>query len=131
MPTMLRWLVIPPAIAAAWLLAILLALGLREVVIRFCPAEDMVSGLCMASWYRYVDGGIILGGAGIAAALILAVSVLLAPSHRVAVASVVLVGGVAAAFYMAYTLGLWGCFSVAVMAGVVTWFALLRWRNCP
>lgn len=129
MTTVLRWLAIPPAIFAAWSLAILLGFGLRDVAIRFCPAEDMVSGMCMASWYRFVEGGVIVGCAGIAAALILAVSVLLAPSHRVTVASVVLGGGVAVAFYMAYMSGAWGSFGGAVLAGVIAWFAMQRWAK--
>jgi len=127
MTTTLRWLAIPPAIVAAWALAVLLGFGLRDVAMSFCPAEDMVSGMCMASWYRYVEGGIIIGCAAIAAALVLAVSVLLAPSHRVAVATVVLGGGVAVAFYMAYMSGAWDSFGGAVLAGVIAWFAMQRW----
>jgi hypothetical protein len=126
---MLRWLAIPPAIVAAWALAILLGFGLREVAIHFCPAKNMVSGMCMASWYRYVEGGIIVGCAGIAAALILAVSVLLAPSHRVTVASVVLGGGVAIAFCIAYASGAWDSFGGAVIAGGIAWFAMQRWAK--
>lgn len=122
MTAMLRWLALPPALFAACLLAILLGVGLHEVAIRFCPAQDMVSGVCMAAWFRYAEGGIITGCTGIAAAWMLVVSVLLAPSHRVAVASVVFGGGVAAAFYMAYASGAWGSFAAAVLAG---WLARL------
>ncbi|MGB4117590.1 MAG: hypothetical protein WBK51_13705 [Polaromonas sp.] len=131
MTTMLRWLAIPPAIVAAWVLAILLGFGLRDVAVRFCPAEDMVSGMCIASWYQYVERSIIVGCAAIAAALILAVSVVLAPSHRVTVATVVLSGGLAAAFYMAYMSGAWDSFCGAVLAGFIAWFAMQRWAKMP
>jgi hypothetical protein len=131
MTTTLRWLAIPAAIVAAWALAILLGIGLFEVAIRFCPSDDMVSGMCVAPWYRYVEGGIVVGCAGVAAALILAVSVLLAPSHRVAVAAVVLGGGVAVAFYMAYMTGAWDSFGGAVLAGGIAWFAMQRWAHTP
>lgn len=131
MTTTLRWLAIPPAIVAAWALAILLGIGLLEVAICFCPADDMVSGMCVAPWYRYVEGGIVVGCAGIAAALILVVSVLLAPSHRVVVATVVLGGGVAVAFFMAYKSGAWDSFGGAVLAGFIAWFAMQRWAQMP
>jgi len=129
MVTVLRWLAIVPAVVAVWWLTILLRFGLLEVAIRFCPPEQLVSGICVAPWYRYVEGGIIVGCAGLAAALIIAVSVLLAPSHRLSVASVILAGGVVVALYMAYAAQAWGSFAAAVLAGAIAWSAVLWWAR--
>src|SRR5262245_26307521 len=126
MITVLRWLAIPLAMFAGWWLTIFLGIGLLEVAIRFCPAEDMVSGMCVASWYEYVEDGIIAGCAGVFAAFAVAVSVLLAPAYRPTVASVVLGGGVVVALYMAYASGAWGSFAGAVLAGVISWSVVQR-----
>jgi hypothetical protein len=127
----LRWLAIVPAVLAVWWLIMLLGFGLLEVAIRFCPSDQLVSGMCMATWYRYVEDGIIVACSGLAAFLILAVSVLLAPSHRLTVASVILGGGVAVALYMAYAAQAWGSFAAAVLAGVIAWSAVLWWTRTP
>ena len=129
MVTALRWLAIAPAVFAVWWLTFLLGLGLIEVAIRFCPAEELISGMCMAPWYRYVEGGIIVVCAGITAASIIAVSVILAPSHRVSVASVILGAGVLVALYMAYTAEAWGSFAAAVLAGTVAWSVVFCWSR--
>jgi hypothetical protein len=129
MVTALRWLAIVPAVLAVWSLTMLLGFGLLEVAIRFCPSEQLVSGMCMAPWYRYVEGGIIVGCSGLAAFSILAVSVLLAPSHRLSVASLILGGGVAVALYMAYGAQAWGSFAAAVLGGLIAWSAVLWWTR--
>jgi hypothetical protein len=87
--------------------------------------------MCVASWYRYVEGGIIVGCAGIAAVLIIVISVLLAPAHRLSVASVILGGGVVVALYMGYAAQAWGSFAAAVLAGVTAWSAVLWWVRRP
>jgi hypothetical protein len=83
--------------------------------------------MCVAPWYRYLEGAIIAGCAGLAAALIVGVSVLLAPSHRLLAASVVLAAGVLVVLYMAVRAQAWGSFAAALVAGVLAW-ALVFWR---
>ncbi len=113
----LRWLGMVPACFVAWWLSLLLGFGLLEVANRFCPAEDFISGMCVAPWFRYVEDGIIAGCAAIAAAAIVLVAVMLAPSHRLPVASVVLGAGILVALYMGYATQAWGSFVAAVLAG--------------
>jgi hypothetical protein len=129
MVTALRWLAIVPAVFAVWWLTLLLGFGLLEVAIRFCPAEELISGMCMAPWYRYVERGIIAACAGIAAASIIGISVMLAPSHRVPVASVILGAGVLVALYMAYAAHAWVSFAAAVLAGTVAWSVVFWWSR--
>lgn len=123
---LLRWLSIPPMMFVAWILSLLLGFGLRDVATRLCPPAEIVSGMCGAAWYAHAEQGIIAGCAGFAAALILVTTVLLAPSHRVQLASAVLAGGVAVAIYMAHMTGAWDCFGAATACGAITWLVLKR-----
>jgi len=127
MVTVLRWLAIVPAVLAVWWLTILLGIGLLQLAIRFCPPEELISGACMVPWHRYVESAVIVGCAGLAAALIVTVSAMIAPSNRLAVASVVLVGGIVVALYMAYGAQAWGSFAAAIVAGAIAWLAVLWW----
>jgi hypothetical protein len=127
MVSALRWLAIGPAVLAVWWLTILVGIGLLDVAIRYCPAEELVSGMCTASWYRYVEGAVIAGCAGFAAALIVAASAVMAPSHRLPVASVVLAGGIVIALYMALTTQEWSSFAAAVLAGAIAWLVVFWW----
>ena len=129
MAAALRWSAIVPAVLAVWWLTMLLGFGLLEVAIRFCPTEQLVSGVCMAPWYQYVEAAVIAGCAGIAAASIIAVSVLLAPSHRLIVASVVLTGGAVVAAYMGATTEMWSSLGSAMVAGVIAWYAIFSRRR--
>lgn len=129
MLTALRWLAIVPAALGVWWLTLLLGLGLADVAILLCPPEELISGMCAAPWYRYVEGGLIMGCAGLAAVLIVVVSAVLAPSHRLCVASAVLGGGVIVALYMAYAAGAWGSFAAAVLAGTTGWSGILWWTR--
>lgn len=125
----LRWLAMPPAALLAWWGSLLIGFELLEVAIRFCPPEDLVSGTCVAPWYRDLEDAIIAGCAGLAAALIVGVSALLAPSQRLLVATVVLAAGVLVALHMAVGAQAWGSLAAALVAGLLAWGVVFQWAR--
>jgi hypothetical protein len=122
----LRWIAIIPAILLAWVTAFASGIGLMELGKSYCPPEDLVSGLCVAKWYSYVETMIFCFSTAFGAALIVGVSGLLAPSRKVAATSVVFAGGIVYGMYFAAVTGLWPSFVSAVIAGALILWVVIR-----
>ena len=93
-----------------------------------CPPEKLVSGVCNARWYGDLEYAVILGWAALAGALAVAVSAVVAPSHRGAVATVAFLAVLAMFLPLAYALG-WRPSVGAIFTGAVSWVWVLWWER--
>ena len=126
-----RWLAVVPAAFLAWHIAIFVGLALLAVLDALCPADQMVSGLCVASWYQGAEAGVFIFCAAFAAALLVSACTLVAPDHRGIVAWTTLALGILLATYLALeTMAVWE-FVAAVTAGTVTAWLLSRVKWGP
>ncbi|MDH3645070.1 MAG: hypothetical protein OES38_23415 [Gammaproteobacteria bacterium] len=123
----LRWLAILPVLYVSWHIALIVGMVLLTTAEAFCPPEQMVSGLCVAEWFLWVEGAIFMFGAGLAAALMVASVAVVAPAHRARVATVVFVAGLLLAAYLGVTADALKEFAAAVIAGLVTLLVVIRW----
>lgn len=101
MINLLRWIGIVPTVIAGWYLALITGLFLFASLDSLCPPEELVSGMCNASWYPLASRLLICFGAALSAFLVVLVASLVAPSQRKAVAWVAYAIGAVIAFYMA------------------------------
>ena len=101
MINLLRWIGILPAAIAGWYLALITGLLLLAALDSLCPPEEVVSGMCNASWYPLASRLLMCFGAALSAFLVVLVSSLVEPSQRKAVAWLAYVVGAVIAFYMA------------------------------
>lgn len=118
--TWLRWLLVLPAAWVAWYAAVLIGFGLYSVAEALCPPEQVISGMCVAPWFGYVDRAIFCTGAGLAAAFIIFSCAIVAPSHRRVVTLVTLGAGSVVALVLALATHALPEFIAAVVSGLLT-----------
>jgi hypothetical protein len=95
--TALRWVLVPLAAAIAWALSIAVGVALHNGIERLCPADQFISGLCVAPWFPFVERLVFCASAALAAGLILISCTFTAPkSRRVVAAAVFAIGSVIA-----------------------------------
>jgi len=121
-----RWLAMVPAAILAWHVAILIGFALLAVLDALCPAEQMVSGLCVAPWFRGAEAGVFIFSAAFAGAALVAVCTLVAPGHRGIVAWTTLALGTLLATYLALETMAVREFVAAVTAGTVSAWLITR-----
>jgi hypothetical protein len=115
-----------PAAILAWHIAIFVGLALLALLDALCPADQMISGLCIAPWFRSAEAGVFIFCAGFAASLIVTLCALVAPDHRGIVAWTALALGAMLAAYLALeTMAIWE-FVAAVTAGTISAWLLSR-----
>ena len=90
-----RWLLTAPLALLGHVAAVVSAIALTSLLKRLCPPEQIISGVCTASWYLAAELAAFSVSTAIGAFLFIALPVLVAPSHRSRVAMVALVAGVA------------------------------------
>lgn len=126
MGAVLRWIRVPLGALGGWYAALLVGLFLHKFVSGFCPSDMIVSGACTAPWFLVAERIVIAFGAGLAAVLVITLSALSAPSHRVLVARLAFGLGAIAALVMAVTGGAWVECIAALVCGAVTLVLLQR-----
>jgi len=126
MAPMIRWSLVVPAAVVGWILALVAGLGLLALADRFCPAESMVSGACIAPWHAPVVEAIVGVCAALAAMLVILLPVLVAPGRRPVVAWVAFVGGMVFALYGLMQTAAWLAFACAAASGTATLAVVLR-----
>jgi len=122
----LRWFLLVPGAWFAWHVAVLIGFAVHSALETLCPAEQMVSDMCVAPWFHYAARASICLGAGLAATLILLTTTLLAPSRRSAVVVVTLAAGSAAALAMGVLAKAYLELATTLMVGGLTAICLLK-----
>jgi hypothetical protein len=127
--TTLRWLLVLPSWLAGVVLSLVLAMALRALCIQLCPPELLVSGMCMATWYRAAESLSICAGAAVGAATAVLLPSLAAPQHRGRVALAALGLGTACATWWLAAGGssLLAPFACALASGVIAVRMALSW----
>ena len=47
-----RWILLPIVCIAAWIAALFTGIVAHSIAEFFCPADQIVSGMCVAPWLR-------------------------------------------------------------------------------
>jgi hypothetical protein len=126
-----RWVLMIPAVVVAWFVALFLGMAMLGGLTRMCPADQMVSGMCTASWYDDAAAAVVALGAAMAAVFIMIACTLIAPAHKRVVAVVTFAGGTLVAVGMGIPSGEYAALVAAVVAGAVALWILLRRRPAP
>ena len=126
MAQLVRWILILPAAVVAWYAAPAIGILLQTGVDALCPSDQVVSGLCGATWYSTVSAALICFGAGLAALFVLVACTLLAPSHKREVAIGAFVIGAVVAGIMGFSAQVFGAFATSVVAGALALVVILR-----
>lgn len=86
----------------------------------------MVSDMCIAGWFPYIEGVVFCFSAALAAFLVVALAVLTAPARRSTVAWAVFALGCIAAIYMAWETSALKEFIFAVLGGLFAVFLVIK-----
>ncbi len=95
----------------------------------FCPQDQMISDLCVAAWFEWVEATIFTFSAGLAAILIVISAAMVAPAYRVWVASITFVIGSLVAVYLGWITDGMKELIAAVIGGFVTLLMVIRWER--
>jgi hypothetical protein len=129
LPNVVRWILVVPGAIAAWYFALLVSALLFGLIVAPCMSSDGPQPyFCDAAWYprEFLFRGMYFFGAGLSAVLVVAVSALIAPSHRTAVAWTAVGTGAAVASAMTYRTDLFMAAVFAIACGVTTAVVLSR-----
>jgi hypothetical protein len=128
----IRWLLVVPSAIVAWYFALLVGMFVFGVAVAPCWDSDAPRPqFCDAAWFplELVERGVFFFGVGLAAALVVVVSALVAPSRRTAVAYTALAVGTIAAGVMGYLAEALAEAAVAVVCGFVAALAVSRFER--
>ena len=125
----LRWILLPMVCIAAWIGALFAGIVAHSVAEFFCPADQIVSGMCVAPWFETLDAWLVRFFSAFAAALIIVSCYFTAPAARTVVAWVVFAAGAVYALWIAVVSWAWGEFIAAGVGGVAAVLLLTRGQN--
>ena len=125
----LRWILLPIVCIAAWIAALFAGIVAHSVAEYFCPADQMISGMCVAPWFETLHAWLVRFFSAFAAALIVASSYFTAPSSRALVAWVVFGLGAVYALWIAVVSWAWPEFIAAGFGGGAAVLLLTRQKN--
>ena len=125
----LRWILLPIVCIAAWLAALFAGILAHSIAESFCPAEQMISGMCVAPWFETLHTWLIRFFSAFAAALVISSAYFIAPAARPLVAWIAFGAGAAYALWLAVVASAWGEFVAAGAGGLATVLLLTRRWN--
>ena len=120
---LIRWLAVLPASLAGWYLALAGGIVLHSLATSLCPQALMVSGMCTANWFPWLEELIFAITAALAAFLVVWLATLCCPAGKARVASIAFVLGALVAILFAAELHIWLPPLAALVSGLLT----LRW----
>src|SRR5206468_12282738 len=95
------WILLPVVCIAAWFAALFAAwIALSVAESLFCPADQMVSGSCIAPWFGTLQTWLIRFFCAFSAALIISSAYFVAPASWPLVVWIVYAAGAAYAFWI-------------------------------
>ena len=120
----LRWLLTVPAAILGCYLGFFAGILIHYGHVWACPKEHLVSGACMAPWSLFIKSTAVGLSAAIAAAGVVLLPTLLAPSHRWLVARIAFTCGLLLALYLSLAVRwvMWIPMVCAILSGIgVLW----------
>src|SRR5262245_52219805 len=124
-----RWILLPIVCIAAWIVALFTGIVAHAVAEFFCPADQMISRMCVAPWFETLDDGPMRLFSAFAAALIIMSCYFTAPAARVYVTWIVFGAGAVYALWIAIVSWAWAEFVSAGLGGVATVLLLTCGQN--
>ena len=113
-----RWILLPIVCVAAWIAALFAGIVAHSAAEFFCPADQMVSGMCVAPWFETLDAWLIRFFSAFAAALIVVSCYFTAPAPRTVMTWVVFGAGAVYALWIAIISWAWSEFVAAGVGGL-------------
>lgn len=96
----MRWIAVVPAALLGWWFVVLASVAIHAAVFRLCPADEVVSGACVAPWFSHFETGLLYGSAALSAIVVVVAATVTAPSSRPLVALLAFLLGVIAALLL-------------------------------
>ena len=127
--TVIRWILVPLAAFGVWCVTLLAGMTGLNILDSICPQELMISGLCTAWWHRPAVRILEVGCAGFAAAAFVAFPAMIAPAHRLRVATAAFGCGAVLSAFLAIAADLWlPVLAAAGTGSIALYWSVLRWR---
>ena len=126
--TLVRWLMVIPAAFAGWWATFLVGLGLLALGDSQCAPDQRISDACVASWFESYERVVFITCAAIAAALVVLLPALTAPSHRRRVAWAAFIWGGGTAVWLGVKSGAHLELLAALVAGLAAALIVHRYR---
>jgi len=98
----IRWVFTPISAIFGWYLVFIIALVLFGYVNNLCPPEKEISSFCSLSWINDLSNAMIPIGAGLSAVAVVLLPTLVAPKHKLRVATLFYSVGLLTALWMLF-----------------------------
>jgi len=115
-----RWIIAIPLPFIGWYLALIVGAFSYGFLINICPNDKVVSGLCVADWYKYIENAHMVIFISLAAILVVLLPSSIVPNYKEVVAKYIFLSGAFVAIYMAYSTSSWGLLPWAIFSGLIT-----------
>lgn len=127
MVKLVRWLLVVPMAALAWVTAFAMSLAVHSVIDMYCPERYLISGACSWEWAMFAQDVLVVAGSSLSAIMFIMTATLTAPAHKLRVAIWAYIIGLSAAIWMLLQTDAWPAFAGASLSGVfVTWIVYRR-----
>ena len=132
----LRWAFVTPGALFGWVIAFMAGYGTEKFLYSLCPIGKIISDSCTASWYLWLSPNLFPVYTALAAALVISLPMLAAPSHKLRVGWIFYGLGSVAAIGLALSfspdISIIASLASALLTGFVTlnvWQYVLRRRQ--
>ena len=113
-----RWFLLIPVALLGYYAALVSGMAVLALAESFCPPDAIVSGMCVADYMRSIERVSFVVFPGIAAALVVLLPALVAPSRKVAVAFAFLTIGSVIAIVLGTSLQEWATLGFTLWCGI-------------
>ena len=113
-----RWFLLIPVALLGYYAALVSGMAVLTLAESFCPPDAIVSGMCVADYMRSIERVSFVVFPGIAAALVVLLPALVAPSRKVAVAFAFLTIGSVIAIVLGTSLQEWATLGFTLLCGI-------------
>jgi hypothetical protein len=131
MSNILRWALVPVAVAVVYPAVFILGVSAMTMLDIFCPSDQIVSDHCVAPWYLRTTDTLIVACAGASAFGVVLVPAFVAPAGRFLIA---VCGYIFGGVYVVYLANISSsfrnpCLVAAVSGTLALGWAWRRWRS--
>ena len=116
----MRWFLLIPVAYLGYYAALISGMAFLALAESFCPPDAIVSGMCVADYMKPVERTLFVVFPGIAAALVVLLPALVAPSGKEEVAFAFLTVGSVIAIVLGTSLQEWAILSFTLLCGIAT-----------
>lgn len=121
-----RWILVIPASLGGYFISMLLGMVTLTAFEKYCPTKDIVSEMCTATYMEKAENISLIVFPSLAAILVVLLPSLMAPSKKLAVASIAYTLGAITAMYMGISTGTYPILSATIISGAIMLYVLYR-----